>query len=102
VGQDSAILREQLRLGGNDLAALGYNAAFGAHATGFERDRSGKIHFGFDGGVGSARRKQGMRGASGGAVDQGERPTAVDGAHRIEQVGAGVAFKDGEAVADLD
>lgn len=69
MGQYAAVRREQLRLGGNDLAALGYDAAFDSHATGLERNWSRKIYFRFDSSVGRARGKQGMRGASGGAVD---------------------------------
>ncbi len=36
--QDAAILREQSGFGGNDLAALGYDAAFGSHAASVQRD----------------------------------------------------------------
>ena len=100
--EDAAIAREQFCFGGDDLAALGHDAALGAHEAGVQRDRAREVSFGLDGGVARACREQRVGGASGCAIDQRERPTAVNRAVRIEYVRAGFAFEHGEAIADFD
>ena len=99
--EDAAIAREQFCFGGDDLAALGHDAALGAHEAGVQRDWPREVTFGLDGGVARACRQQRVGGASGCAIDQRERPTAVNRAVRIEYVRAGFAFEHGEAIADF-
>ena len=102
VGEDAAVGGGKLGLAGNDLAALGDDASFGADSTGFCGDGAGEIAFGFDGGIAHACGQDGMSSASGGTVEDGERPAAVDGAQRIEQMRAGLALEGGEAIAHFD
>ena len=102
MGEDAAVGGGELGLAGNDLAALGDDASFGADAAGFCGDGAGEIAFGFDGGIAHACGQDGMSGASGGAVEDGERPAAMDRAQGIQQMRAGFAFERSEAIAHFD
>src|SRR5271166_6305845 len=101
MGQDAPAVVEDPPLAGDDAAAAADRAAFGADAAGVLRDRAGEIRLGLDRGVAAAGREQRLAGAAGGAVDQRQRPAAVDDAERVQKMLAGVALEDGEAVADL-
>src|ERR1700678_1057387 len=48
--EDAAIAREQFCFGGNDLAALGHDASFGADAASGESDWALEVYLGLDGG----------------------------------------------------
>jgi len=100
--EDTAIAREQFCFGGNDLAALRYDAALGSHDAGVQCDWSREVSLGLDGGIARACRQQRVGSASGCAIDQCERPTAVNRAVRIEDVRAGFSFENGETIADFD
>ena len=100
--QNAAIRREQPCFGRNDLPSLRHNPSFGSHAACIQLDRSGEVAFGLDCGVAGTCRQQRLAGTGGGAVDQRERPTAVDHARWVEHIRARLALECGEAIANFD
>ena len=101
MGQYSSIGSAQLSLRGNNLPPLRNHARFGAHPAGIRRDAPRKIRLGLDRRGTDARGQQRLRRTSGHAVDERQRPPAVDHAHRIQQVRTSVAFKRSETFADF-
>src|SRR5688500_10579791 len=82
VGEELALFGVQISLGGGDLAAAAQHPPFASHDP-LGRNRPNHVRLGLDGGVADARIKLGVDRAAGGAVDQGERDTAVDAPERV-------------------
>ena len=99
--QEAAAGVDDPPLAGDDAPATADDAAFGADPAGVLGDRAGEIGLGLDRGVADAGGQDRLPGAAGRAVDQGQRPAAVDDPERVQKMLPGVALEDGEAVADL-
>src|SRR5476649_110051 len=100
--QHLAVARQDTCFRRDDLPALRHRPRLGPHAAAVPGEGPREISLGLDRRVALPRRQQRMTGAARDAVDQGERPAAMNRAHRIEQMLSRFALEGGEALAHLD
>src|SRR5271165_1012226 len=101
VSQDFSVAAQDPRLARDHLPPLRDDARLGANPSGVLGDRAGEVGLGLDCRVARACGQQRLSGAADGAVNERQRPSPVDPAHRIEQMRARFALERREAVADL-